>query len=98
MRQGYWIGYDNDEFGKESDLLSSYCPRGYCSPNGTARYDLPSNTNVTLLNEIVCGESRRGKICGKCQLSFTKGGINTLVFFFQVIGHSLALSNESTIN
>ncbi len=100
---------------------------------------MPNNTNVTLLNEIVCGENRRGKICGKCQgnlssyyhsvdykcsssekchlgiifyalseimpvtilfiviiifdISFTKGGINTLVFSFQVVSHSLALSS-----
>ncbi len=141
MRLGYWIGYENttNDVGKERNLISSYCPRGYCRHNETARYHLPNNTNVTLLNEIVCGENRRGKICGKCQdnlssyyhsvdykcssskkchlgfiyyalseimpitilfiviiifdISFTKGGINTLVFSFQVVSHSLAVSS-----
>ena len=33
MRLGYWIGYENttNDVGKERNLISSYCPRGYCS-------------------------------------------------------------------
>ena len=58
----FWAGYVNFK-GKEV-LMTSDCPRGYCS---SSRLRLPNNSSRTALEELVCSHHRTGSMCGKCQ-------------------------------
>ena len=71
---GYWIGYKinhnndmNGDYGKEENLISGYCPHGFCSNNGITSYTLPNNANVLDLDLLICGKSRTGVLCGRCR-------------------------------
>ena len=70
LRIGYWIGYNNDmskDYGREENLISGYCPIGFCSNNGFTSYTLPKNTNVLDLDLLICGKGRTGVLCGRCR-------------------------------
>ena len=66
MRIGWWIGYKSkkDGYGKEKDIISGHCPEGYCYNDPSKEYTLPNITNVSSLNDKVCGTSR---LCGRCR-------------------------------
>ena len=80
---GYWMGYDsyrtiNDSCskkncsGKASEVIYSYCPFSYClSHEGKSNETLPQNTSVLVLDEIICGKSRKGILCHKCKEEFS---------------------------
>ena len=69
MRIGWWIGYKSkkDGYGKEEDIISGHCPEGYCYNDSSKKYTLPNITNVSSLNDKVCGTSRKGILCGRCR-------------------------------
>ena len=73
LRIGFWMGYkiyNNDmskDYGKEENLISGYCPPGFCSNNGFTSYTLPNNTNVLDLDLLICGKGRTGVLCGRCR-------------------------------
>ena len=67
LLRGYWMGYDDCDdngFGKEENLLFSYCPRGQCNKKTQS---LPNNTFLTELEDVICGSSRRGILCSLCR-------------------------------
>lgn len=76
LRQGYWLGYfmkslpKNSMFGSERFLLHATCPLGQClNVNSSEKQTrlLPNTTSVSALDEAVCGKSRTGVLCSKCQ-------------------------------
>ena len=68
---GHWIGYNtNQRFGKERDLVYSYCYLGRCLVSGEAFISLPNNTNISLLNSLFCGDYRNGIFCSKCKSNY----------------------------
>ena len=84
LRGGYWAGYVNDSrLGDAYDdgwleLYRGRCPRGFCT---RGEYDRPlllpglnSSSNLTEeLNEVVCGKTRRGVLCGECRPGYGPG-------------------------
>ena len=86
LRSGYWAGYvkgphSSDEDGTNGrglDLYTGKCPKGFCKigENGASlRLPGPSNwSNLTEeLNQVVCGTTRRGLLCGECSPGFGPG-------------------------
>ena len=73
--RGYWMGYDreskNSRFGKEENLLFSYCPRGQCKLKLNKTYSLPNTTSIKDLENLICGSSRKGVLCSLCRENFT---------------------------
>ena len=71
---GYWMGYDNyysNDSGNTTELIYSFCPFSYCLSNADkTEATLPQNTSEEALDEIICGESRTGKLCHKCRKGF----------------------------
>lgn len=67
LTNGFWAGFINEEFG------TSICPVGFCSYNSseleTDVVALPENSSE--LEEAVCGQNRRGILCGMCQEGYT---------------------------
>ena len=73
--RGYWMGYDresnNSRYGKEENLVFSYCPRGQCELKVNKIYSLPNTTSITDLENLICGSSRKGVLCSSCRENFT---------------------------
>ena len=67
LLRGHWAGYlpSNDQHScDEQKLFSASCPMGYCKTQQTT---LPNNNSKQLLEEVVCGGSKRkGILCGEC--------------------------------
>ena len=61
----YWIGYQTDE---ALNLLYGSCPFQYCYSNNIAQNQLlPQEANKTVLDNFVCGSTKRtGELCGQC--------------------------------
>ena len=74
LRHGYWIGYTFQCSNKEDDLLTGYCPRGYCFKERVISLTenvLPNDTDVKKLDHLICGEFRTGILCGRCRGNYT---------------------------
>ena len=71
LRRGYWIGYDGKEVPTETNLVTGYCPEGYCSQRSKLYYSLPPVASRERLNQIVCAEGRTGILCGRCQSNYS---------------------------
>ncbi len=72
LRRSYWIGYiqtkDGDVFGKEKELYGAQCPARYCNVMTAGELlNLPKTSNVSLLDELICGPRRTGVMCAKCR-------------------------------
>ena len=72
----YWMGYNASntsneiKFGKENQLMYSItCPFGYCLLG--ENITLPQNTSATALEEVVCGSTRKGTLCGQCRDNYS---------------------------
>lgn len=74
----FWVGYDHmneseAEFGKEKDFVFCICPFGHClnehleNDYETQLHILPSNTSITEIDNIICGDSRTGVLCSRCR-------------------------------
>ena len=61
----YWTGYQTDE---ALNLLYGSCPFQYCYSNNIAQNQLlPQEANKTVLDNFVCGSTKRtGELCGQC--------------------------------
>ena len=79
LESGYWLGYLNSsstggwEEGCQGLILyGGKCPNGFCgdSREGTV---LPSIVSKEELNEVVCGPTRQGILCGECREEFGPG-------------------------
>ena len=70
--EGFWAGYVNTSDGGMV-LTTSTCPQGFCTyqensvSNRTVR--LPRNPDE--LEKAICGESRKGILCGTCNKGYT---------------------------
>ena len=53
----YWGGYVNKK------LLTATCPLGFCKNVQT----LPISTSPEEINRVMCGDKRRGILCGQCE-------------------------------
>ena len=86
LRNGYWAGYveeprsteDDGTNGKGLELYMGKCPRGYCEGGkNDAPLLLPglsNSSNLTEeLNQLVCGTTRKGLLCGECSPGFGPG-------------------------
>ena len=86
LRSGYWAGYvteprSTDESGTNGrglELYTGRCPRGFCKCGVDGAPLLlpgPNNrSNLTEeLNQVVCGTTRRGLLCGECSPGFGPG-------------------------
>ena len=71
---GYWAGYINDSLGTPK-LVTSTCP--FCDYSLSESSAEDSNFIVSLprnrskLDKAVCGDTRTGIVCGKCQDGYT---------------------------
>ena len=67
LLRGHWAGYlsSNDQHSCDGQkFFSASCPTGYCNTRQTT---LPNNNSKQLLEEAVCGGSKRkGILCGEC--------------------------------
>ena len=70
---GYWIGYcddgGNSTFGKAANLLHALCPRERCQGDGKDM-SLPQTTNMSQLDEVICGKYRTGILCSRCRKGY----------------------------
>ena len=58
---GYWVGICRD-----GSICTGHCPLGFCKYNHT---ELPETSQE--LEEFICGQERRGVLCGECQPSYS---------------------------
>ncbi len=67
LQADYWAGYDNNNNKKEDEnsLLTGRCPFGFCANVNDSV--LTSSANQTILNDLVCVNSRTGTLCGQCK-------------------------------
>ena len=81
LQNGYWVGYVLHPAGFNSSRLKLYmgiCPRGFCriGDDGNPLL-LPSSFNSSdptgELNEVVCGKTRKGLLCGECSPGYGPG-------------------------
>ena len=74
IHPGYWAGLMETQQGSH-ELVTSPCP--FCDystqrSNGSVPYfKIVLPQNYTELSRVVCGETRRGIVCGNCQLEHT---------------------------
>ena len=71
LLRGFWIGYDEKGVPSEDNLMTGYCPEGYCNQQSTDAYLLPRNASLEELDQKVCAEGRTGTLCGTCQSNYT---------------------------
>ena len=66
-QSGYWVGYSNESY---KSLITSICPRGFCSVNYNSPkkyYILPKRFNINELDRSICDDNRTGRLCAKCR-------------------------------
>ena len=63
--RGYWVGYSKSPGEDEKNLISGYCPLGFCISQKN-RTLLPQIASTDLLNTEVCTVLREGILCGRC--------------------------------
>ena len=84
LRNGYWAGYlevtpgDDGTNISRLELYTGKCPRGFCESGGAGEPlllpGLSSGSNLTEeLNEVVCGKTRKGRLCGECSPGYGPG-------------------------
>ena len=70
LAEGFWAGYIHTE-GNRNTLATSVCPVGFCNYETVSNRELKLPSNPHLLEEAICGESRRGILCGTCNIGYT---------------------------
>ena len=69
IHRGFWIGYVGNSTAEE-DLLTGYCPSGFCFNDGEELREIEHLVNAPSkkeLDSLVCGKTRTGKLCGDCR-------------------------------
>ena len=64
LQIGYWAGCVKDE------IVTGHCLPGYCDYKG--KYFLLPKTCKELNNNTMCGQHRRGQLCGECEPGYTE--------------------------
>ena len=74
LRSGYWAGYVGEPH-RKGQLFTGECPRGYCEGEvvGIPLLLPGPNSSAEDLNQVVCGATRRGILCGECSPGFGPG-------------------------
>ena len=71
---GLWAGFNNDE---DDEMVTSICPRSFCNYNYSQTKKQSILSAVLLpwtreeLNIAVCGQTRKGILCGECAQGYT---------------------------
>jgi hypothetical protein len=75
---GFWIGLVASDEGTDVDrrgLATGICPPGFCDYNKSYANSLASGIklpqNTSRLDEVICGRSRTGTLCGVCETGYT---------------------------
>ena len=66
---GYWVGYLPEE--SSTNLVTCTCPFCNYSVSTSEYYNIVLPRNKSELNRAVCGDTRTGKVCGKCRENYT---------------------------
>ena len=63
----YWIGQCGDQ------MCTAYCPMGFCSYNdsGGLAKEYPLPYNIDDMEKYVCGLTRAGTLCTKCEYNYS---------------------------
>ena len=68
IASNYWAGYINDT--TPDNLLTGLCVTELCNPNnrdhGQPTCSLPPMADEQALEKHICGDSRNGRLCGRC--------------------------------
>lgn len=67
IQKGYWAGYHDHS----DELYTAHCPFEFCVLNNLAdaEHSLPNSSKA--LSTFMCGSTRRGVLCGKCEKGFS---------------------------
>ena len=73
LAPGLWAGKIKDSSGDESELVTSVCPRSFCSYNNTLTHvpEIKLPWKSSDLQEAICGKTRKGVLCGECAEGYT---------------------------
>ena len=70
LYRGFWMGYNST-----LELLSGYCPSGFCFSYESVFHSktnlLPSVFSKEMLDDLVCGPKRTGRLCGECRDNYS---------------------------
>ena len=68
---GYWVGLLQDARANSSKLVTCTCP--FCDYGSISKseFDIDLPQSDSELNEAICGSTRTGIVCGKCQVNYT---------------------------
>ena len=68
---GYWAGHIIESSSNTSALVTSQCP--FCEYNSldTSEFEVVLPQSHSQLSKTVCGETRTGVLCGKCQKEYS---------------------------
>ena len=77
LTPGLWAGMVRDETTNAFELVTSICPRRFCNYNNTLTNEHKNISEIKLpwkssdLQEAICGETRKGILCGECAEGYT---------------------------
>ena len=75
IASNYWAGYiinGNDSIATQYNLYTGVCLAEFCNPplehcnDDDLLCKLPASPDAKMLEERICGESRHGRLCGRC--------------------------------
>ena len=69
LKLGYWAGYMDDNM-----FVTGLCPLAFCSYNNShneREVPLPRVTSPSHLDEYICGPTRAGVLCGRCNAGYS---------------------------
>ena len=69
LMHGYWAGYSDNTTNPQT-FLTAHCPTYLCS-SFKSFHQLPNHTSADLINEQICGMTRRGTLCSQCTEGYT---------------------------
>lgn len=64
-KRGFWFGYKKNKPLSDSNFLSGYCPKGFCTYSNNIY--LPQTASREELNAAVCRSNRIGALCSQCK-------------------------------
>ncbi len=73
LHSGFWTGLVRDNISDRIELVTGFCPAGFCDYNGSkvSVLGIKLPQNASLLDEAICGKSRTGVLCGECKKGYT---------------------------
>ena len=73
LHSSFWTGLVRDKTSHRTELVTGFCPTGFCDYNGSkvSALGIKLPQNASLLDEAICGKSRTGVLCGQCRQGYT---------------------------